>query len=95
MELQAALIRGDVKKVNQIAQYFAGSKDHPMIRELAPLFTFFSNLLMYHYMPDKSQAVVARELCINPYFVKDYASAQDLPYHRLSAGYRRASKGYQ
>ena len=62
MELQAALIRGDVKKVNQIAQYFAGSKDHPMIREIAPLFTFFSNLLMYHYMPDKSQAVVAREL---------------------------------
>ena len=75
MELQAALIRGDVKKVNQIAQYFAGSKDHPMIRELAPLFTIFSNLLMYHYMPDKSQAVVARELGINPYFVKDYASA--------------------
>lgn len=75
MELQAALIRGDVKKVNQIAQYFAGSKDHPMIRELAPLFTFFSNLLMYHYMPDKSQAVVARELGINPYFVKDYAAA--------------------
>lgn len=75
MELQAALIRGDVKKVNQIAQYFAGSKDHPMIREIAPLFTFFSNLLMYHYMPDKSQAVVARELGINPYFVKDYAAA--------------------
>ena len=75
MELQAALIRGDVKKVNQIAQYFAGSKDHPMIRELAPLFTFFSNLLMYHYMPDKSQAVVARELGINPYFVKDYVAA--------------------
>ena len=75
MELQAALIRGDVKKANQIAQYFAGSKDHPMIRELAPLFTFFSNLLMYHYMPDKSQAVVARELGINPYFVKDYMAA--------------------
>ena len=75
MELQAALIRGDIQKANQIAQYFAGSKDHPMIRELAPLFTFFSNLLMYHYMPDKSQAAVARELGINPYFVKDYAAA--------------------
>ena len=46
-----------------------------MIRELAPLFTFFSNLLMYHYLPDKSQAVVARELGINPYFAKDYAAA--------------------
>lgn len=75
MELQAALIRGDIVKANQITQYFAGSKDHPMIREMAPLYTFFSNLLMYHYMPDKSQAIVARELGINPYFVKDYATA--------------------
>ena len=75
MELQAALIRGDIFKANQITRYFASSKDHPMIRELAPLFTFFSNLLMYHYMPDKSQANVARELGINPYFVKDYVTA--------------------
>jgi len=75
IELQAALIRGDVLKANRITQYFASSKDHPMIRELAPLFTFFSNLLMYHYLPDKSQAVVARELGINPYFAKDYAAA--------------------
>ncbi len=75
MELQAALIRGDIVKANRITQYFAGSKDHPMIREMAPLYTFFSNLLMYHYMPDKSQAIVARELGINPYFVKDYATA--------------------
>ena len=75
MEMQAALIRGDVEKANRIAQYFASSKDHPMIREMAPLFTFFSNLLMYHYLPEKSQAVVAKELGINPYFVKDYEMA--------------------
>ena len=75
MELQAALIRGDVAKANRIAQYFAGSKDHPMIREMAPLFTFFSNLLMYHYMPSKAPAIVAKELGINPYFVKDYEMA--------------------
>ena len=75
MELQAALIRGDVARANRITQYFAGSKDHPMIREMAPLFTFFSNLLMYHYLPDKSQGNVAKELGINPYFVKDYVTA--------------------
>lgn len=75
IELQNALIHGDVARANRITQYFASSKDHPMIRELAPLFTFFSNLLMYHYMSDKSQAAVARELSINPYFVKDYATA--------------------
>lgn len=75
MELQSALIRGDVVKANRIAQYFAGSKDHPMIREMAPLFSFFSNLLMYHYLPSKAPAVVAKELGINPYFVKDYEMA--------------------
>lgn len=75
IELQAALIRGDVVKANRITQYFAGSKDHPMIREMAPLYTFFSNLLMYHYLPDKSPASVARELGINPYFVRDYETA--------------------
>ena len=75
MELQAALIRGDIVKANRITQYFASSKDHPMIREMAPLYTFFSNLLMYHYMPIKAPAVVARELGINPYFVKDYEMA--------------------
>ena len=75
MELQGALIRGDIVKANRITRYFASSKDHPIIRELAPLFSFFSNLLMYHYMPDKSQTNVARELGINPYFVKDYETA--------------------
>lgn len=75
MELQAAIIRGDVVKANRITRYFASSKDHPMIKEMAPLSTFFSNLLMYHYMPSKAPAVVARELGINPYFVKDYEMA--------------------
>ena len=75
MELQAALIRGDIVKAHRITQYFASSKDHPMIREMAPLYTFFSNLLMYHYMPSKAPAVVAKELGINPYFVKDYEMA--------------------
>ena len=75
LELQSALIRGDVVRANQITQYFASSKDHPMIRELTVLYGFFQNLLMYHYMPDKSEPVVARELGINPYFVKDYAAA--------------------
>ena len=90
MELQAALIRGDVERANRITQYFAGSKDHPMIREMAPLFSFFTNLLMYHYLPDKSQANVARELGVNPYFVKDYATAA----RRYSAGKTFLIVGY-
>lgn len=75
IELQTALIQGNILKANRITQYFASSKDHPMIREMAPIFTFFSNLLMYHYMSDKSPDAVAKELGINPYFVKDYQEA--------------------
>ena len=75
LELQKALIEKNIERANRITQYFASSKDHPMIRELAPLYTFFSNLLMYHYMPDKSKENVAQELGINPYFVRDYAAA--------------------
>ena len=75
IELQSALIRGDIARAHRITQYFASTKDHVMVRELAPLFTFFTNLLMYHYLPDKSQANVAKELGINPFFVRDYAAA--------------------
>ncbi len=75
IELQNAIIHGDIVKANRITQYFASSKDHPMIREMAPLFSLFSNLMMYHYLPDKSQGNVAKELGINPYFVKDYVTA--------------------
>jgi len=74
-ELQDALVRGNVYKANQITQYFASSKDHPMVKELGILFTFFQNLMIYHYLPDKSDRVVASALGINPYFVKDYAAA--------------------
>ena len=75
LELQSALIRGDVVKANRITQYFATSKDHPMLRELPVLYGFFQNLLMYEYMPDKSERNVAAQLGINPYFVKDYVAA--------------------
>jgi len=74
-ELQDALVKGDVKKANQITQYFASSKDHPMVKELGILFGFFQNLMIYHYLPDKSDRAVAPALGINPFFVKDYAMA--------------------
>ena len=81
-ELQDAIIRGDILKANRITQYFAQSKTHPMIRELIVLYPFFVNLLMYHYLPDKTDRVAAAALKINPYFVKDYALAAK----RYSAG---------
>ena len=89
-ELQSALIAGDVLKANRITQYFASSKDHPMIKELGVLYGFFANLMMYHYLPDKSDRSVASALGINPYFVKDYAAAAK----RFTAGKTFAIIGY-
>jgi len=78
-ELQSALINREVLKANRIIQYFAENKKaNPMVLVLAQLFKFFSELMLYHYLPDKSQGVVASELKINPYFVKDYQKASQV-----------------
>lgn len=78
-ELQSALINRDVLKANRIIQYFSENKKaNPMVLILAQLFKFFSELMMFHYLPDKSQSAVASELKINPYFVKDYQKASQV-----------------
>lgn len=75
-ELQTAIINRDVMKSNRIIHYFSENKKaNPMVVVLAQLFKFFSELMMYHYLPDKNQGAVASELKINPYFVKDYQKA--------------------
>lgn len=89
-ELQSALIAGDVVKANRITQYFASSKDHPMVKELGILYGFFANLMIYHYLPDKSDRVAASALGVSPFFVKDYAAAA----RRFSAGKTFAIIGY-
>jgi DNA polymerase-3 subunit delta len=89
-ELQDALVKGDVVKANRITQYFASSKDHPMVKELGILYGFFANLMIYHYLPDKSDRVAASALGVSPYFVKDYAAAAK----RYSAGKTFAIIGY-
>lgn len=75
-ELQAALINDDRLKANRIIRYFAENKKaNPMVVVLSQLFKFFSDLMIYHYLSDKSPGAVASELKINPYFVKDYQNA--------------------
>jgi DNA polymerase-3 subunit delta len=75
-ELQAALIEKKTLKANRIIRYFADNKkNNPMVMVLPQLFNLFSNLMIYHYLSDKSQGTVASELKINPYFVKQYEQA--------------------
>lgn len=75
-ELVNALTRKEILKSNRIVEYFGkNSKNNPLIVTITVLFNFFSNLLLYHSLKDKSQMNVANELKINPYFVKDFQQA--------------------
>ena len=63
-------------KVNRIINYFeANPKSNPIVLMLGNLNNYFSKVLAYHYVKDKSQQNLARELGVNPYFVKDYEMA--------------------
>ncbi len=73
-ELQNALSKKDVYKANQIVNYFeANPKANPMVLVMGNLAGYFTKILKYHYIKDKSQA--AREMGVNPYFLKDYEFA--------------------
>jgi len=75
-ELQTALAKKDALKANQIINYFESNpKANPIVLVLGNLNNYFSKVLTYHYLKDKSQQSVARELGVSPYFVKDYEQA--------------------
>ena len=75
-ELQTALGKKDVLKVNKIINYFeANPKSNPMVLVLGNLNNYFSKVLAYHYVKDRTPNNLARELGVSPYFVKDYELA--------------------
>lgn len=75
-ELLSALVNKDVLKANRIVLYFEQNpKNNPLVLTITVLFNFFSNLMLYYYIKDKSPANVAKELGVNVYFVRDYQTA--------------------
>jgi DNA polymerase-3 subunit delta len=75
-ELQNALKDKDILKANRIIQHFVRNpKQNPFVLTIISLYTFFSKILSYHFLSDKSKNNVASVLKINPYFVKDYVTA--------------------
>ena len=72
-ELQKAIGEKNILKANMIVHYFADNpKDNPINLTIASLFSYFTKVLTYHYLIDKSKNNVASVLKINPFFVKDY-----------------------
>lgn len=75
-ELQKALIQKDVVKANRIILYFAANpRDNSLVKVIPILFAFFSKILTYHHLADKSKNSAAAALSIHPFFVNDYQVA--------------------
>lgn len=75
-ELQNALGTKDVLKVNQIIGYFAANeREHPMVMMMSSLFGYYSKILKFHFLQDKSKFAAAQSLGVNPYFVEGYMRA--------------------
>ena len=75
-ELQKAIGEKSIIRANMIVHHFANNtKDNPITLTIASLFGFFTKLLTFHYLTDKSKNNVAAVLRINPFFVKEYELA--------------------
>jgi DNA polymerase III subunit delta len=75
-ELQDALAKKDILKANRIINYFAANeKDHPAPMVLVTLYGYFSKILKYHFLQDKSKFAAAAALGVNPFFIEGYTRA--------------------
>ncbi|GGI57792.1 DNA polymerase III subunit delta [Winogradskyella haliclonae] len=85
-ELRKAVGERNMAKAFRIVKYFGDNpKDNPMVVTVSLLFNFFSQLLQYHGLNDKSPRSVASALKINPYFVNEYTSAaRNFPMKNVS-----------
>jgi DNA polymerase-3 subunit delta len=75
-ELQNALGKRDVLKVNRIINYFGSNpKENPAIKVNSILFGYFKKVFLFHFIKDKSDNNLAAQLSVNRFFVKDYRVA--------------------
>ena len=72
-ELNTALGKRDALKAIQIIDYFASNpKSNPFVVVVGSLAGYFTKLLKYHYLADKSSQNIAKELGVHPFFTKEY-----------------------
>ncbi len=75
-ELKKAIGERNMGKATQIIQYFARNpRENPFVVTVSLMHNFFSQLLQYHGLQDRSPKGVASALRINPYFVNEIQNA--------------------
>lgn len=73
-ELQKAIASKDIMKSNRIINYFeANPKSAPIQMVLPALYNYFSKLLVYSSLKDKSKSNVQSKLRVAPFVVDEYA----------------------
>lgn len=76
-ELRSALVEKDILKANKIIKYFEENpKTNPIQMTLSLLFSFYSNLMLAYYSPEKTEQGVAAWLGLrSPWAARDYLAA--------------------
>jgi DNA polymerase-3 subunit delta len=85
-ELKSAIATRNQQKAYTIIHYFAlNPKDNPIVVISGQMFAFFSQLLQYHGLKDKSKFNAAKALGVNPFFMDEYATAsKNYPMRKVS-----------
>ena len=72
-ELRKAVGEKNVVKANRIIAYFAENpKNNPLVMTISLLNSFFTQLLLFHSLDDRSKNSVSKMLGVNPFFVDEY-----------------------
>lgn len=79
-ELRSALVEKNVLKANRIIKYFEENpKTNPIQMTLSLLFSFYANLMLAYYAPEKSEHGVATFLGLKtPWQAREYLNAMRL-----------------
>jgi DNA polymerase-3 subunit delta len=85
-ELRKAVGEKNIVKSNRIINYFVENpKNNPLVMTISLLNSFFTQLLLFHGLKDKSKSSVAKNLGVNPYFVDEYfIAARNYPMRKVA-----------
>ncbi|WP_298765218.1 DNA polymerase III subunit delta [uncultured Polaribacter sp.] len=85
-ELKKAVGEKNIVSANRIINYFIENpKKNPIVMTISLLNSFFTQLLLFHGLKDKSKSTVAKKLGINPYFVDEYfVAARNYPMRKVA-----------
>jgi DNA polymerase-3 subunit delta len=85
-ELRKAIGAKNIVKANRIINYFAENpKSNPLVMTISLLNGFFTQLLLFHGLKDKSKQFVSKKIGVSPYFVDEYfLAAKNYPMRKVA-----------